>query len=55
VTITGVDDTDKDGNQAYTIRLNSVISTDTLYGGAGIGDPPLNPPDVSARNTDNEP
>ena len=55
VTVTGVDDTDKDGNQSYTVRLNSVASTDTLYGGAGVGDPPLNPPDVSVRNTDNEP
>ncbi len=55
VTVTGVDDTTKDGNLSYTIRLNSVTSTDTLYGGAGVGDPPLNPPDVNVRNTDNEP
>ena len=47
VTITGVDDGDVDGSQAYTINLSSTTSTDPGFNG-------LVPGNVGAINIDNE-
>jgi len=47
VTITGVDDGDVDGSQAYTINLTSTTSTDPNFNG-------LVPGNVGAINIDNE-
>ncbi len=47
VTITGVDDTVRDGNVGYSIVLGPASSTDPDYNG-------LDPTDVSAVNQDNE-
>lgn len=47
VTVTGVDDSDVDGNTAFTIQLGSAVSNDANYNG-------LNPDDVSVTNTDND-
>ena len=47
VTVTGVDDAVDDGNQSYTIELNSATSSDSDYHG-------LDPADVSVTNEDND-
>lgn len=47
VTVTGVDDTLRDGDQTYTIGLSPATSTDNRYNG-------LDPQDVTATTTDNE-
>ena len=47
VTVTGVDDAVDDGNQSYTIELNSATSSDSNYHG-------LDPADVSVTNEDND-
>lgn len=47
VTITGVDDTDVDGNQSYKISFAGAESTDALYAG-------LKPADIDVTNVDNE-
>lgn len=47
VTITGVDDADLDGAQAFTILLGSCTSTDLNYNG-------FDPDDVSGTNLDDE-
>jgi cyclophilin family peptidyl-prolyl cis-trans isomerase len=48
VTVTGVDDTTKDGTKTFVVQLGAVTSTDSLYSG-------LNPADVTFTNLDNEP
>ena len=50
VTVTGVDDGDKDGSQEYTIQLT--IAPDDTYDTTGYGD--LDPDDVSVINTDDD-
>lgn len=47
VTVTGVDDAVRDGNQTFTIQLGPVTSTDANYSG-------LDPADVTVTNRDNE-
>ena len=47
VTVTGVNDTVADGDQAYTIVTAPAVSADPAYNG-------LNADDVSVVNTDNE-
>jgi hypothetical protein len=47
VTVTGVDDDEKDGNIAFTIILGPCTSADTSYNGA-------DPRDVTAINRDND-
>ena len=47
MTVTGVDDTIVDGNQAYTIVTAPAVSADAAYSG-------LNPLDVSVTNTDDD-
>ena len=47
VTVTGVDDSDVDGDVAYTILTAAAESTDLDYGGMNVAD-------VSATNLDNE-
>jgi len=47
VTVTGVDDTAKDGPQDYTIVTAKTVSSDPSYNG-------IDPPDVSCTNLDNE-
>ena len=47
VTVTGVDDTVDDGNQAYMIELAAAVSTDMNYNN-------LDPDDVSVSNADND-
>ncbi|MEW6600280.1 MAG: hypothetical protein AB1499_04870, partial [Nitrospirota bacterium] len=47
VTVTGVNDTVKDGNQSYTVVTSPAISSDPAYN-------KLNPADVSVINTDND-
>jgi len=47
VTVTGVDDTEVDGDIAYTIVTGAAVSDDTNYNG-------LDPADVSVTNTDND-
>ena len=47
VTVTGVDDSDADGNQSYTVVLAAANSSDSGYSG-------LNPVDVTVTNTDDE-
>ncbi len=47
VTVTGVDDTVKDGPQAYTIVTAPAVSDDPTYNG-------VDPADVSVTNLDNE-
>jgi hypothetical protein len=48
VTVTGVDDPDKDGSIPYTIITSAATSADLAYNG-------VNPSDVSVVNIDNEP
>ncbi len=47
VTITGVDDTLKDGDQSYEIRFGAAVSTDAAYSG-------LTPDPVSVINVDDD-
>ena len=47
VTIIGIDDFIKDGNQSYTIVTQPLISTDPAYNG-------VNPVDISVTNIDND-
>lgn len=47
VTVTGVNDNQQDGHVNYSIVTSTVSSSDTKYGG-------VNPPDVAARNLDND-
>ena len=47
VTVTGVDDTIKDGDILYTIQLGACTSTDAAYSG-------IDPPDPLAINKDND-
>ncbi len=47
VTVTGVDDTDTDGDQSYTIVLSAASSPDTNYNG-------IDPTDVDVTNTDDD-
>jgi hypothetical protein len=47
VTVTGVDDKDQDGAQAYKIVTGTVVTTDAEYSG-------LDPDDLAAVNADNE-
>ncbi len=47
VTVTGVDDFRKDGNQAYLITTTAAVSADVSYNG-------INPADVSLVNLDND-
>src|SRR5439155_8793782 len=47
VTVTGVDDKDKDGPQSYKIVTGTVMTTDADYAG-------LDPEDLDAVNADNE-
>jgi alkaline phosphatase len=47
ITITGVDDSIRDGDQPYTIITHTAVSTDSAYNG-------LNAADVSVLNNDNE-
>jgi outer membrane protein assembly factor BamE (lipoprotein component of BamABCDE complex) len=47
VTVTGVDDQSRDGDQPYTVITLAAGSSDPDYNG-------LNPPDVSVTNTDND-
>ena len=47
VTVIGVDDTIRDGNQAYTVVLSPAQSSDPNYNG-------LDPADVQLTNLDNE-
>ena len=47
VTVYGVDDTLSDDNQAFSVTLGSVTSSDANYAGK-------NPDDVSVTNVDNE-
>jgi hypothetical protein len=47
ITVTGVDDPDIDGNQAFTVVLDPATSTDTGYDG-------IDPDDVSFINVDND-
>lgn len=47
ITVTGADDNVADGNQPYRILLQPATSADPAYDG-------LDPPDVSATNTDND-
>ena len=47
VTVTGVDDSDLDGNITYTIEINPISGTGTIFDG-------LDPMDVSVINNDNE-
>lgn len=47
VTVTGVDDSDRDGDQAYQIITGAAVSTDPWFNG-------VDPPDVSLINVDNE-
>jgi hypothetical protein len=47
VTVTGVDDTIKDGDIAYPVVLGACTSSDSAYAG-------INPPDPLAINKDNE-
>ena len=47
MTVTGVDDSDADGNQSYTVVLAAARSSDSGYSG-------LNPNDVSVTNTDTD-
>jgi hypothetical protein len=47
VTVTGIDDSVNDGDQAYTITLAAVVSTDTTYAG-------VDPDDVSVTNADDD-
>jgi hypothetical protein len=47
VTVTGVDDSVADGDQAYTIVTSQASSTDGNYAA-------INPPDVSVTNIDND-
>ncbi len=48
VTVTGVDDTIKDGDVAYTAIIGNSNSSDPLYSG-------LNPADIALVNIDNDP
>ena len=47
VTVTGVDDTEVDGDQQYEIQFGAAVSSDTAYSG-------LTPAPVSVINIDNE-
>src|SRR4029077_17028790 len=47
VTVTGVNDLVKDGNQPYSIVTAQATSTDPNYS-------VINPPDVTVTNTDND-
>eukprot|EP00754_Rhynchopus_humris_P028799 Rhum_TRINITY_DN15180_c2_g1::Rhum_TRINITY_DN15180_c2_g1_i1::g.138378::m.138378 len=47
VNVTGIDDFLADGNIAYTVYLNTIVSNDLVYHG-------FNPDDVSCENTDND-
>jgi hypothetical protein len=47
VTVTGVDDQDRDGSQAYRVVTGAAVSADAAYGG-------LDPDDLDVRNADNE-
>ena len=47
VTVTGVDDTLKDGDQSYEIRFGAAVSTDAAYSG-------LTPDSVTVINVDND-
>jgi hypothetical protein len=47
VTVSGVDDFETDGNQAYTVLTAAAVSADVSYSG-------LDAADVSVSNTDNE-
>eukprot|EP01064_Diplonema_japonicum_P029357 TRINITY_DN4726_c2_g1_i1.p1 TRINITY_DN4726_c2_g1~~TRINITY_DN4726_c2_g1_i1.p1 ORF type:complete len:2038 (+),score=434.30 TRINITY_DN4726_c2_g1_i1:75-6188(+) len=47
VTVSGVDDMVKDGDIIFTVVTSPTISVDPLYNG-------INPPDVSAKNLDND-
>jgi len=47
VTVTGVDDTAKDGPQTYSVITTPAVSDDPTYNG-------VDPPDVSVVNQDNE-
>jgi hypothetical protein len=47
VTVTGVDDKDQDGAQAYKVVTGTVVTTDAEYSG-------LDPEDLAAVNADNE-
>ncbi len=52
VTVTGVDDSESDGNVPYIIVLARTQSTDSNYNNPA--DPNLDPADVSVTNTDND-
>ncbi len=47
VTVTGVEDTEEDGDQTFTISLDTASSTDSNYNG-------LDPSDVSVTNIDDD-
>ena len=47
IRITGVDDSEMDGNQMYQLQLGPAASADPAYNG-------IDPPDLAVLNTDNE-
>ena len=47
IRITGVDDSEMDGNQMYQLQLGPATSADPAYNG-------IDPPDLAVLNTDNE-